>query len=140
MSSPLRTIVLPIVVAAVGLGALWGGIMLATASPGGCATALLEGTLEEDSSTGSLVVRTDDGHAISVTWPIGYGVLGGANGETVLTRLFVQVARPGDRVSLGGGEGSSADFAACGVIRVTPGPASPEPRQPDLDPVPGPQG
>lgn len=140
MSSPVRTILLVIVAAVAGLAALWGGIMLATASPGGCATALLEGTLEDDPSTGALFVRADDGNAVSVTWPIGYGVGGGANGDAVLTRLFIQVARPGDRVSMGGGEGGSADFAACGVIRVTAGPASPEPRQPDLDPPVGPQG
>ena len=140
MSSPVRTIALVIVVAVAGLAALWGGIVLASASPGGCATALLEGTLEAEPSTGSLVVRTDDGHAVSVTWPIGYGIGGGANGETVLTRLFILVARPGDRVSMGGGEGRSAEFAACGVIRVTPGPVSPEPRQLDLDPPVGPQG
>lgn len=140
MSSRVRALVVVILAAVAGLGALWGGMMLATASTGGCATALLEGTLEADPSTGRLVVRTDDGHAVSVTWPIGYGIAGGANGETVLTRLFIQVARPGDRVSMGGGEGGSADFAACGVIGVTPGPASPEPRQPDLDPAVGPQG
>jgi hypothetical protein len=99
---------------------------------------LLEGTLEEDPSTGGLVVRTDEGHVVTVTWPIGYGIGGGANGEPVLTRLFIQVAKPGDRVSMGGGEGATADFDACGVIAVTPGPASPEPRQPDLDPSLGP--
>ena len=136
----MRTLAVVIVAAVAGLGALWGGIMLATASPGGCATALLEGTLEDDPSAGSLLVRTDDGRAVSVTWPIGYGIGGGANGDAVLTRLFIQVARPGDRVSMGGGEGRGADFAACGVIRVTAGPASPEPRQLDPDPHLGPQG
>ena len=140
MTPGVRAILLVIAVAAAGLGALWGGIMLATASPGACATALLEGTLEEDPITGGLVVRTEDGRAVTVTWPIGYGIGGGENGQMVLTRLFIGVARPGDGVSMGGGEGQGADFAACGVIRVTPGPASPEPRQLDPDPHVGPQG
>jgi hypothetical protein len=135
----VRAIAFVTVVGAVGLVALGGVIVLASASLGGCPTALLEGTLEDDRSTGVLVVRTDDGHAVTVTWPIGYGTGGGANGETVLTRLFIQVAKPGDRVSMGGGEGRTTDFDACGVIAVTPGPPSPEPRQPDLDPSTGPQ-
>lgn len=140
MSSPARTLLLVTVIGAAGLVVLGGVMVLASASSGGCATALLEGTLEEDPSTGGLVVRTDDGHAETVTWPIGYGTGGGANGETVLTRIFIQVAKPGDRVSMGGGEGRMTDFDACGVIGVTPGPPSPEPRQPDLDPSVGPQG
>lgn len=134
-----RAIGLVTVIAAIALAALWGVITLVSASSGGCATALLEGTLEEDPSTGGLVVRTDDGHVVSVTWPIGYGTGGGANGQRVLTRVFMEVAKPGDRVSMGGGEGRTADFDACGVIGVTPGPPSPEPGQPDLDPSIGPQ-
>lgn len=134
----MRTILIVMAVAAAALAALWGGIILATASPGGCPTALLEGTLEPAASGGGLVVRTED-REVRVSWPVGYGTGGGANGQTVLTRLFVQVARPGDHVSMGGGYGPTDDFVACGVIRVTPGPPSPEPRQPG-EPQPGPAG
>jgi hypothetical protein len=114
----MRTIVIVIVIAAAGIGALWGAIVLGAASPGACPTALLEGTLEEDRATGVLFVRTDEGEAVTVTWPIGYGTGTGPNGEPVLTRLFLEAARPGDRVAIGGGEGRTADFDACGVIRV----------------------
>jgi hypothetical protein len=131
-------LVLAGVVAAVA--AAWGIGVVSTASTGGCPAALLEGTLAEAATGDALVVVTDRGEAVTVSWPIGYGTARGANGELVLTRLWVQVARPGDRVSMGGSEGGVVEFAGCGVITVTAGPASPEPRQPDLDPSIGPQG
>jgi hypothetical protein len=115
----MRTAVIMLVLAAAGLAAAAGVIALTSASLGGCPSALLEGTLEADPSSEGLLVRTDDGQAVTVTWPIGYGVRAGENGEPVLTRLFVEVAGPGDEVSMGGGEGRITDFDACGVIAVT---------------------
>jgi len=114
----MRALAIVAVLAVAGLAAAAGVIALGSASLGGCPQALLEGTLEADPS-GTLVVRTDSGELVSVSWPIGYGVRTGERGEPVLTRLFVEVAAPGDRVSMGGGEGRIADFDACGVIAVT---------------------
>jgi hypothetical protein len=108
-------VVIPMAVIALLLGVFWFG----TASPGGCPTALLEGTLEADAATNALFVRADDGRAVTVGWPIGYGPGINAGGEPVLTRLFVQVAEPGDRISMGGGEGQGVDFQGCGVIGVS---------------------
>ena len=116
----MRRTLTAVALVAAGLAATGGAIVLGSASPGGCPTALLlAGTLEADPSTHDLLVRTDDGQAMTVTWPIGYGVGTGTNGEPVLTRLFIPVAQPGDRVAIGGGEGRTTDFVGCGVIDVT---------------------
>lgn len=115
----MRRAVAAVTLVAAGLVAAGGAIVLGSASPGSCPDALLTGTLEADPSTHGLLVRTDDGPAMTVAWPIGYGVGTGTNGEPVLTRLFIPVAQPGDRVAIGGGEGRTTDFVGCGVIDVT---------------------
>lgn len=84
----------------------------------GCPAALLEGDLVEDG--GTLAVRSSGGALVGVDWPLGYGV-GTEDGRLVLTRLFVVVARPGDRVSMGGGEGGEHRFRACGPIAIRSG-------------------
>lgn len=112
------------IVAGVALGTVF---VLGTASTGGCPTALLEGTLAMQDGSGALVVIRADAGPVRVRWPIGYGVGGGGNGELVLTRLFQQVARPGDHVAMAGADGGD-HFNACGVVEVTAQPPNPEPQ------------
>lgn len=85
----------------------------------GCPTAGLDGELVEDGAT--LAVRSaHGGSVVGVEWPPGYGV-GTEDGRLVLTRLFVVVARPGDRVTMAGGEGGEGRFRACGPVAVRTG-------------------
>jgi hypothetical protein len=114
----LRTLAIVAVLAVAGVAAAGAAIVLGSASLAGCPDALLAGTLQANAAAVGLSVRQDNGEVVSVAWPIGYGVGSGQNGEPVLTRLFVEVAKPGDRVSMGGGQGSSTDFQACGVVSV----------------------
>ena len=107
-----------VVIASLGVAgaALVLASMLAVAGPDGCPTALLEGTLVEQS--GTLAVKSAfDGTAVAVRWPFGYGG-GEENGTLTLTRVFATVAREGDTVSMGGGEGGAGVFAACGPVAV----------------------
>jgi hypothetical protein len=88
---------------------------LATAGPFGCATALLQGTLVELDGT-LAVASVPGGHVTRVEWPFGYRV-GEEDGTLTLTRVFTTVAREGDLVSMGGGEGGPG-FRACGPVTL----------------------
>src|SRR3990170_3366780 len=71
------------IVAAGAIGS--AGVVLGSASLGGCPTALLQGTLIElDGTLG--VQQTPPGQAMPVAWPIGYGVRDD-RGVIVLTRF-----------------------------------------------------
>jgi hypothetical protein len=108
-------VVIAVVLAIVGAG--WLAFRLATASDGGCPTALVQGTLVE--SDGTLAVETEwSPDPVTITWPFGYAVER-RDGELVLTRVFGVVARAGDEVSIGGGEGGpGTDFRGCGPIAL----------------------
>jgi hypothetical protein len=111
----LAAILLPLVVAG---GTLYLLFAFTTGSTtGGCATALLQGTLVEHD--GTLAVESVPPGTISrVSWPFGYGV-GSENGTLVLTHLFTTVARVGDQVSVGGGMASDdVTFAGCGPVTL----------------------
>lgn len=116
----MRKALIAVALVAAGVAGAWGAVVLGSASFGGCPAALLEGTLEADPSKHDLLVRNDDGQTSTVSWPVGYWIGTGTDGEPVLTRLFVKVAKPGDRVGIGGGEGDATDWAGCGAIRVHP--------------------
>ena len=67
-----------------------------------------DGTLAVEAVPGGPVTR--------VEWPFGYGV-GEEAGTLTLTRVFMTVAREGDLVSMGGGEGGPG-FRACGPVTL----------------------
>jgi hypothetical protein len=121
----MRKVIAVLVVIAVAAGTLGLAIALASAGPFGCATALLQGTLVEMDGT-LAVASVPGGHVTRVEWPFGYGV-GEEDGALTLTRVFTTVAREGDLVSMGGGEGGPG-FRACGP--VTLGLLSPPEEQP----------
>jgi hypothetical protein len=111
----LTAILLSLVVAG---GALYLAFSLAMGTTtGGCATALLQGTLvEHDGALG--VESVPPGTTTPVSWPFGYGV-GSENGTLTLTRLFSVVAREGEEVSVGGGMAAdNVTFAACGPVTL----------------------
>ena len=93
------------------------GVVLGTASLGGCPTALVQGTLVRvDGTLG--VEPVPPGQVMPVAWPIGYGVRDD-QGVLVLTRfLVVDVAREGGTVSVGGGmSADDSTFEGCGPVR-----------------------
>jgi hypothetical protein len=107
-----------IVGAVVALAVVGGGSLayrLVIAGPSGCPTALLQGTLVERDGT-LAVAAIPGGRVVGVEWPFGYGV-GTEDGTLTLTRVFMTVAREGDLVSVGGGEGGPG-FRACGPVTL----------------------
>lgn len=118
-----------VLVVAIAAGAALTGWGLVTAGPGGCPTALLQGTLaERDGTLGVAPIPADgSGRVVRVEWPFGYGVATDADGTLTLTRVFQPVARLGDPVSVGGAAwagdpaaagGDHADWLGCGPVEV----------------------
>jgi hypothetical protein len=111
--------VLKVVAALAALVVVAGTALLAVAlgsgSLGSCPTALLQGRLVN--AGGTLAVANVPGGGVTlVEWPFGYGV-GEDDGTLTLTRLFATVAREGDLVSVGGGEGGPG-FRGCGPVEL----------------------
>jgi hypothetical protein len=129
--STMRLLVGLAVFGAAVVGGAWLAVSLVMGTTSlGCPTALLEGTLVEQD--GTLAVQSPyGGRPVTVAWPFGYAVER-RDGELVLTRVFGVVARAGDDISVGGGEGGAeADFRGCGVVTLgllEPPPPSPSPR------------
>jgi len=89
--------------------------------PTACPAALLEGELVADEEFGFVVAHAD-GFSSPVTWPNGY-VARDAPRRELLDDSGRVVAREGDSVALGGGEGSAGPgFVVCGQLDVTPAP------------------
>jgi len=87
--------------------------------PPACPGALLEGELVADEEFGFAVTQAD-GLTTPVTWPDGY-VARDAERRQLLDGSGGVVAREGDHVALGGGEGAvGPGFVVCGDFEVTP--------------------
>ncbi|MEI7744998.1 MAG: hypothetical protein WCK58_14765 [Chloroflexota bacterium] len=101
------------------LAVLGGALLLlfglVTASPGGCPTALLQGTLVEQDGT-LAIASVPDRRVVAVGWPFGYRVTR-EEGALTLVRVIWPVAREGDQVSVGGGEGGPG-FQGCGPVTL----------------------
>lgn len=135
----MRKLIALVALLAVTGGALYLGFMLAVAGrPGACPTALLQGTLVEHE--GTLGVESIPGDSIvTVDWPFGYGVAR-EDGTLILTRVFVTVARVGDRVSMGGGSGrNDTVFQACGPVSLGLMVPPEEPSHTSADPTQAPR-
>jgi len=92
---------------------------LVQVGPQACPAALLEGELVPDEEFG-FVVAHPDGLSSPVTWPYGY-VARDAERRELLDETGRVVAREGDQVALGGGEGQQGPgFVVCGQLDVFP--------------------
>jgi hypothetical protein len=86
-----------------------------------CPLALVQGTLV--ASGENLEIDVPGGSTQLVHWPDGVSV-GRSDGTLALIGFFGQViAREGDYIEMGGGEGADGVFKGCGEIRVTDGPS-----------------
>ncbi|TAK00154.1 MAG: hypothetical protein EPO36_09770 [Chloroflexota bacterium] len=112
---PRLTIAAAAIVAVVAIGS--AGIVLGSASLGGCPTAQVQGMLVNIDGT-LRVQAVPSRQVMPVAWPIGYGVRDD-QGVLVLTRfLVVDIAREGDTVSVGGGmSADDSTFQGCGPVR-----------------------
>ena len=87
--------------------------------PQECPGALLEGELAADDAFGFAVTDVE-GFTTPVTWPNGY-VARDAGRRELLDGSGRVIAREGDHVALGGGEGAvGPGFVVCGDFEVTP--------------------
>jgi hypothetical protein len=94
---------------------------LSLVGPIACPAGLLEGELVADDEFGFVVAHAD-GFTSAVTWPHGY-VARDAPRRELLDDTGDVVARDGDHVALGGGEGSAGPgFVVCGQLDITPAP------------------
>lgn len=126
----LRLVLVLVAVAAVGCAAPAPAGLIpvptsaASGFPGGpaaCPAALLEGELVADDEFGFVVAHAD-GFTSAVTWPHGY-VARDAPRRELLDDTGRIVAREGDLLALGGGQGSAGPgFVVCGQLDVTPVP------------------
>jgi hypothetical protein len=97
-------------------------VQQAAASPkqtgGSCAAAMIEGVLESASKPSVLDLRARDGTMYSLVWPTGY-TIDATDGGRVIDDRGAVIARAGDRVRIGGGEGDVGSWVVCaGTINV----------------------
>jgi hypothetical protein len=85
----------------------------------GCMDALLTGRLVADAEVG-IAVEAPDGTRIVVVWPHGWAAVDADGSRTLLNDRGEPVARVGDEVGIGGGNGQDGRFYTCG--EVTRGP------------------
>lgn len=91
-----------------------------------CDSALISGQLVSNRPDG-LALRLGTGEIARVLWPFGYSTRGGVGSLELLDQTGRAVAREGDLIDIGGGQGGGAEgasaFVACaGTIRTLPPP------------------
>ena len=94
-------------------------VAIPTAEPpgpnAGCMDALLTGRLVADDDVG-IVVEAADGTRIVVVWPHGWAAVDADGFRTLLNDRGEPVARVGDQVAIGGGNGQDGRFYTCGEV------------------------
>jgi hypothetical protein len=98
-------------------------VALPTSEPlgagGACMDALLTGVLAADPQAG-IVVDAPDGTSIVVVWPHGWAAMDQDGMRILLNDRGDPVARVGDRVEIGGGQGGDGRWYTCGEVTRSP--------------------
>ena len=81
--------------------------------------ALLSGLLAADEAAG-LVVQAADGSRTVVVWPHGWVAVDEGGERTLLDHRGQPIARVGDHVEIGGGQGGEGRWYTCGEVSRVP--------------------
>jgi hypothetical protein len=84
-----------------------------------CMDALLAGQLAADPDAG-VVVQAADGSTILVVWPHGWAAVDQDGMRILLNDHGDPIARVGDRVEIGGGQGPDGRWHTCGEVTRLP--------------------
>jgi hypothetical protein len=85
----------------------------------GCMDALMSGVLAADPQMG-LAVQAPDGAAIVVVWPHGWAAVDQDGMRILVNDRGAPVARVGDHVEIGGGQGPDGRWYTCGEVTRVP--------------------
>jgi hypothetical protein len=84
-----------------------------------CMDALMTGVLAADLEAG-IVVEAPDGTSIVVVWPHGWAAVDQDGVRILLNDRGDPIARVGDHVEVGGGQGPDGRWYTCGEVRRAP--------------------
>jgi hypothetical protein len=96
-------------------------VAIPTAEPGqlACMDALMTGVLAADAEAG-LVVEAPDGTSVVVVWPNGWAAVDQDGMRVLLNDRGDPIARVGDHVGIGGGQGNDGRWYTCGEVTRAP--------------------
>lgn len=96
-------------------------VAIPTAEPGqlACMDALMTGVLAADAEAG-LVVHAPDGTSVVVVWPNGWAAVDQDGMRVLLNDRGDPIARVGDHVQIGGGQGNDGRWYTCGEVTRAP--------------------
>jgi hypothetical protein len=98
-------------------------VAIPTAEPPGdgvaCMDALLTGQLVADEDAG-IVLQPTDGPPVLVIWPHGWAAVDQDGMRILLNDHGDPIARVGDHVSIGGGQGGDGRWHTCGEVTLLP--------------------
>ena len=120
---PLVALVLLAACQAADPGSARSLVAVPTAEPPGpnaaCMDALLSGSLAADEAAG-VVIEAADGSRTVVVWPHGWVAVDEGSTRILLDHRGDAIARVGDRLEVGGGQGERGLWYTCGEVTRAP--------------------